>query len=140
MQDKECYEKTTACDDSDVEHLPTDEDTLTSANLEQQLKNSNVWIKNENCCLTKEDQALLENPSGRPNDFISRVAQTILKKKCPSYGGFQDTILGQVLKFKAEKKEFVQIRHNGEGHWLTISTVGVGNKGECTFTTACILP
>ncbi len=27
LQDKECYEKTTACDDSDVEHLPTDEDT-----------------------------------------------------------------------------------------------------------------
>ncbi len=80
--------------------------------------------------MTKDDQALLENPNGWLNDSIIRFAQTILKKKCPSYGGFQDTILGQVLKFKAEKKEFVRIRHNGEGHWLTISTVGVGNKGE----------
>lgn len=35
-----------------------------------------------------------------------------------------DVVLGQTMNFDIEPGEFVQILHNGHGHWLTISTVG----------------
>ena len=39
--------------------------------------------------------------------------------------GLQDVSLGLTLHFTVESHEFVQILHNGRGHWLVVSTVGV---------------
>ena len=33
--------------------------------------------------------------------------------------------MGRTPHFEVQSNEFVQILHNGHGHWLTISTVGV---------------
>ena len=34
-----------------------------------------------------------------------------------------DTVLGQKLMFKQQKREFVQILHNGNYHWVVISNI-----------------
>ena len=38
--------------------------------------------------------------------------------------GFQSVILGKTFSFEVESEEFLQVLHDGHGHWLTISTVG----------------
>ena len=35
--------------------------------------------------------------------------------------GFQDTRLGQSLCFEIQQGEFIQILHDGHGHWLMVS-------------------
>ena len=39
--------------------------------------------------------------------------------------GLQATTLGYHLTFDIMRKDFVQILHNGEDHWFTISTLGL---------------
>ena len=38
--------------------------------------------------------------------------------------GLQSVTLGNTMCFDVELGEFVQILHNGQGHWLTVSSVG----------------
>ena len=42
-------------------------------------------------------------------------------KKQSSMPGFQDTRLGQSMCFEIQKRELIQILHDGHGHWLTVS-------------------
>ena len=62
--------------------------------------------------------------------IASSYLLSLLKKQFPSRGGFQDTILGQLLSFRVETTELVQILHDGHEHWLTISTIGVDSNAE----------
>ena len=53
------------------------------------------------------------------------AAQTILKKENPFVSGLQNVNLGLNNDYDVETGEFVQILHNGHGHWHVISTIGV---------------
>ena len=37
----------------------------------------------------------------------------------------QNTLLGYSLMYEIVRKEFIQILHNGDNHWVTVSTVGL---------------
>ena len=37
----------------------------------------------------------------------------------------QNTLLGYSLMYEIMRKEFTQILHNGDNHWVTVSTVGL---------------
>ena len=54
------------------------------------------------------------------NDNLIVAVQNLLKKQS-SIPGFQDTYLGQSMGFKIQWGEFIQILHDGHGHWLMIS-------------------
>eukprot|EP00731_Ephydatia_muelleri_P009172 Em0004g1510a len=58
--------------------------------------------------------------------YVYAVEAIELVKHC-QYGisGLQATTLGYHLTFDIMRKDFVQILHNGEDHWLTISTLGL---------------
>lgn len=61
------------------------------------------------------------------------AAQTLLRKSNPIISGLQDVTLGLTMSFEVEPGEFVQILHNGAGHWITISTVGTNHPEVQVF-------
>ena len=81
-----------------------------------------LWIPELN--LAKSEQDVLLNPTAWLTDTLIDAAQILLKKANPAMSGLQSVVLGQTMNFDIEPGEFVQILHNGHGHWLTISTVG----------------
>ena len=52
------------------------------------------------------------------------AAQKLLNNSYPFIGGLQVTTLAEVLAFKVEKGEFVQVLNVDNSHWITCSTVG----------------
>ena len=50
------------------------------------------------------------------------AAQTVLKKENPFVFGLQNVNLELNSDYDVETVEFVQILHNGHGHWHVIST------------------
>ena len=63
-------------------------------------------------------------------DNTIQVFQEMIKSKYPTVDGLQDPVLGQTLNFKVFKSmPFVQILHDGNIHWVTISKYGC-KKGE----------
>ena len=60
-------------------------------------------------------------------DNIIDAAQTLLRQAFPVLSGLQSVTCGLTMNFDIEPAEFVQIIHNGRGHWLTISTIGTSH-------------
>ena len=58
------------------------------------------------------------------NDDIVNACQQLLSRQFSSLRGLQSVNLGRTLAFNIERGEFVQILHTGQGHWVTISTIG----------------
>lgn len=59
------------------------------------------------------------------NDNVINVFQNMIKRKFPNVGGLQDTVLGQTLNFRIYRSmPFVQVLHDGNLHWIAISTYG----------------
>ena len=58
------------------------------------------------------------------SDSIINAEQKLLKRQFPSLNGLQDVTLGNVMSYRIQTKEFLQILHSSN-HWLMISTVGV---------------
>ena len=85
---------------------------------------SNVWKKTDKYELSQNDRDILLHPAAWLNDMIISAAQSLLKKQNPLVGGFQPPYLGQTYAFDIQSEEFVQILHDGHGHWLTVSAVG----------------
>ena len=68
-------------------------------------------------------------------DTITNAAQNIIHLKHPSIAGLQDILLGQSFHLKDAKDQqsfrfkelpeqpFVQVLHDGNMHWLAISTI-----------------
>ena len=75
--------------------------------------------------LTSLDKEILLSTAAWLNDDIINASQTLLKKANPVMTGLQDVSLDLTLNFTVESHEFIQILHNGRGHWLVVSTVGV---------------
>jgi len=73
--------------------------------------------------LTFSDLKLISNKR-MLNDNVINAVQKMIKLKYPDIGGLQDPVLGETLNFDVYKnKEFVQVLHNGNIHWIAISTV-----------------
>ena len=88
-----------------------------------------VWIRNSQYQLSGREKQILLSPSGWLNDVLITAAQTILKQQ---YGiaGFQETTRGITMSFDIMAEEFVQILHDGVGHWFTVSTVGAQKSNQ----------
>lgn len=84
-----------------------------------------IWI--QELSLSERDREILLNPAGLLTDTIINAAQMLLKQEFPSLSGLQSVACGLVMNFNIEPDEFVQILHNGQGHWLTISTIGTSH-------------
>ena len=97
---------------------------------EQDSEDSQEWIKIGTIKLSNADKDILLHPTAWLNDNIIHAAQLLLKKQAPVVGGLQEPGKGQVCAFDIERGEFIQIIHDGHGHWLMISTIGVKNDGE----------
>ncbi len=66
-------------------------------------------------------------------DNIINVFQRMMARDLQILDGLQDTVLGQKLMFRPMPDvPFVQVLHNGEYHWLTISTYGC-QEGELNY-------
>ena len=48
----------------------------------------------------------------------------LLKNQFLLPAGLQDVTLGRTLAYDIQRREFIQILHNGSCHWLTITTIG----------------
>ena len=59
------------------------------------------------------------------------AVQSLLKDQ---YGmaGLQKTTMGYHLQYDVMWRKFVQIVHNGENHWFTLSTVGL-QESTCNY-------
>ena len=51
----------------------------------------------------------------------------LLRKACPMLSGLQNVCCGMTVNFNVEPAEFIQVIHNGRGHWLTVSTIGTSH-------------
>ena len=74
--------------------------------------------------LYNDDKNILCSSTAWLNDRIINAAHVLLKAINPHLSGFQNPVLGQCLAFDVESEEFVQVLHDGHGHWLTVSTIG----------------
>ena len=77
--------------------------------------------------LLERDRDILLNPAGLLNDSIIDAAQKLLKQAFPALSGLQCVCCGLTMNFDIEPSEFVQVIHNGRGHWLTISMIGTSH-------------
>ena len=72
----------------------------------------------------KEDMECITN-NRMLTDNVIFALQKILQKQHPQANGLQDPVLGQCLTFNVYKDTpFVQVLHNGNYHWLAVSTYG----------------
>ena len=56
--------------------------------------------------------------------MIINFAQILLHKPFAT-PGIQNTVMGYTLTYYVVCEPFVQIWHNGQGHWLTVSNIGL---------------
>ncbi len=96
--------------------------TVESYRMSAQLKSKKPWIPDLG--LTETDRDTLLSSTAWLTNSIINAAQSLLKKVNPRMPGLQSVTLGLTMSFDVEPGEFVQILHNGCGHWHTISTVG----------------
>ena len=82
----------------------------------------NSWLANLQ--VSQVDKETLTTPGAWLSDAIMNAAQTVLKKENQLFPVFI-MFLGLNNDYDVETGEFVQILHNGHGHWHVISTVGV---------------
>ena len=71
------------------------------------------------CNLSSDD---LQDISAKQmlSDTVIHTMQKMITGVC----GLQDPVLGQNLSFDIQKAPFVQVLHDGDAHWLSISTFG----------------
>lgn len=74
-----------------------------------------------------DDRSVLLSPVGWLNDNLICAAQLTLKEGF-QIPGLQDVSLGCTLAFDVRHGEFIQILHDGHGHWLTVSNIGASKN------------
>lgn len=111
------------------ETIYSSSDEIVISDNEVQEDNS-PWVKVSSCNLYEIDKQILKSENSWINDNIINAAKSILHKQYPTISGFQDTQYSKNLGFKVETKQFIQILHVNENHWVTafsknLSTVSV---------------
>ena len=70
------------------------------------------------------------------NDKLIHASEQLLKQQHPHIFGLQDPILQITSTLEIMgNKEFVQILHHGQNHWITISTVGCSSNTVHVYDT-----
>ena len=87
------------------------------------LKLDKPWIPELG--LKQSDREILLSHTAWLNDVNINAAQKLLKKANPAVPGLQNVARGLTMNFDVEPGEFVQILHTGQGHWNTVSTIGL---------------
>ena len=90
-----------------------------------------------NVILYEKHRCILESDKKCLDDAIINAVQYLLHSQ---YGmpGFQATILGyHLITFDRMRKGFIQILHNGEDHWFTISTLGLPSDHVHIYDSLC---
>ena len=82
-----------------------------------------LWLEVDGIKLNKTQKDILSS-TGWLDDKIVNAAQSLLRKQF-GLAGLQNTTLGYTLTYDIMRKQFVQILHNGQDHWLTVSTIGL---------------
>ena len=84
------------------------------------------WIQSELFTLYGFNKTVIESGDWLTDDIINAGQKILAGQFKEKFGkaGFQSVILGKTFSFEVESEEFVQVLHDGHGHWLTISTVG----------------
>ena len=87
-------------------------------------KKSNRWLEVGNVGLSEKHKCIIESNTQWLDDIIINDSQYLLHSQ---YGvcRLQAAKLGNRLTFDIMRKDFVQILHNREDHWFTISTIGL---------------
>ena len=88
-----------------------------------------AWIVNGSFTLTHKERGILLSPREWLSDTIINASQVLLKQGSGMHG-FQETTLGMTLAYDVLWGGFVQILHDGFGHWLTISTIEATSPTE----------
>ena len=91
----------------------------------RKFKKLDNWLKVEDITLTAADRDTILHPTAWLTDNIIAAGQRQLQMQTGT-SGLQPTWLGQTCCYDIQKGDFVQVVHDGYGHWLTISTLGVG--------------
>ena len=55
------------------------------------------------------------------SDTLINAGQELIHQQFPHISELQDVALGHTLAFSVMYNEFVQVLHNGEGHWVTLN-------------------
>ena len=82
-----------------------------------------MWI--QELQLSPSDRDILFNSTAWLTDSIVDAAQKLLKKACPS--GLQSVSCGLTMTYDVQPGEFIQVLNMGQGHWVTISTIGTSH-------------
>ena len=89
-----------------------------------------AWIINGSYTLTHKERDILISPAEWLSDPIINAAQLLLKKESGLLD-FQETSLGMMLAYyDVLRGGFIQILHDGFGHWLTINTIEATSPTE----------
>ena len=102
------------------EMLDLQEESVNISDAENENENKTIDqylvkpLPNDEVELIKNNQML--------TDVSINMAQKILSRQFKRRQCFQDTVLGQRLMFQA-KEQFVQILHNNNFHWVTVSNL-----------------
>ena len=82
-----------------------------------------LWLEVDGIKLNQTQKDILSS-TGWLDDKIVIAAQSLL---CKQFGiaGLQNTTSGYTLTYDIMCKQFVQILHNGQDHWLTVSNIGL---------------
>ncbi|XP_065680304.1 uncharacterized protein LOC124806293 [Hydra vulgaris] len=67
----------------------------------------------------------------KTNQMLSDTVIHSVQNMISGVSGLQDPVLGQNLSFHAIKESFVQVLHNGDAHWLTVSTFWCSDGEVC---------
>ena len=81
---------------------------------------SGIWVMG----LSIRDKMILTSRTEWLNDNLINVVQSLILQQFPNVEGLQNTLLGYTHMFIVKRNPFVQILHNGHGHWMTLSTYG----------------
>ena len=91
--------------------------------LDGQRKKRMLWVKNCLYHLTCDERDIHMSENECFTDNLILASQKNLIEQS-SISGFQDPILGEKMAFSIMRKNFIQIHHDGYGHWFTVSTIG----------------
>ena len=95
------------------------------------LKGKQEWISEFQ--LYECDRACLNETDGWLGDGVINAVRCLLKETHPEIGGLQPPVLGQVLAFEVQRKEFVQVLYlQAEHHWVTVSNIDCP-AGNCVY-------
>ena len=92
---------------------------------QRSLMEDKFWIQELH--LLERDRDILLSPAGWLTDILIDAAQMLLRQAFPALSGLQSVCCGRTKNFIVEPAEFVQVIHNGRGHWLTVSTIGTSH-------------